>query len=131
MIVRVRLRETATSLLTLFLSSGTLLCCALPLLLIALGLSGAVVYLTNALPWLVTLSRHKVWIFTGAGLYLAFTAWLIYRPGRACPAEPELARLCAQADRLNRTILWFGAGIYVIGFFISYLLLPFQRLFGG
>ncbi|MGH9520711.1 MAG: hypothetical protein ACRD2D_13720 [Terriglobales bacterium] len=115
--------------LTLFFSSGTLLCCALPILLITLGMSGAVVFITNAWPWLVTLSHHKLWIFVGAGLYLLTIAWLIYRPGRACPADPQLARLCARADRLNRGIFWVGTGIYAIGFFVSYLLLPLQRMF--
>jgi hypothetical protein len=129
MIARERLRDTITSLLTLFLSSGTLLCCALPILLIALGLSGAVVFLTNSLPWLVALSRHKVWIFVISGIYLLFIAWLLYRPGRACPTDPELARLCERADRLNRGIFWAGAAIYVIGFVVSYLLLPIQQLF--
>jgi len=129
MIVCTRLRDTATSVLTLVLSGGTLLCCALPILLIALGLSGAVVFLTNALPWLVALSQHKVWIFAISGIYLLFTAWLIYRPERACPADPELARLCARADRLNRGIFWVGTAIYAIGFIVSYLLLPIQQLF--
>jgi len=81
MIVRERLSDSAASLLTLLFSGGTLLCCALPILLITLGLSGAVVFLTNSFPWLVTLSHHKVWIFIGAGIYLLMIAWLIYRPG--------------------------------------------------
>lgn len=131
MIAPARLHHTAASVLTLFLSGGTLVCCALPILLIALGLSGAVVFLTNTLPWLVAASHHKVWIFVGAGLYLVFTAWLIFRPGRSCPADPELARLCARADHLNRGLFWIGCGIYAAGFFFSYLWLPAQRLFGG
>lgn len=121
-----RFRETSLSVLTLVFSSGTLLCCALPLMLITLGLGSVVAYLTNALPWLVTLSHYKPWMFLISGGYLALTGWLIYRPGRGCPADPELARLCARADRLNRTILWVAISIFAIGFFAAYLLFPLR-----
>jgi hypothetical protein len=126
MIVRARFRDTAVSLLTLLLSGGTLLCCALPLMLITLGLGSVVAYMTNALPWLVTLSHYKPWMFLISGVYLTLIGWLIYRPGRSCPADPELARLCARADRFNRTILWVAIGIFAIGFFAAYLLFPLR-----
>lgn len=54
-----RWRETALSLGTLFLSTGTLLCCALPILLVSLSLGAAVAATIDTAPWLVTLSQHK------------------------------------------------------------------------
>lgn len=131
MIVRARFRDTAVSLLTLLLSGGTLLCCALPLLLITLGLGGAVAYLTDSLPWLVTLSRYKVWMFVVSGIYLVFTGWMIYRPGRVCPTDLELARLCERADRFNRSIFWIAATIFLAGVFAAYLLVPLRQLFAS
>jgi len=131
MIVRERLRDTAVSLLTLLLTGGTLLCCALPLLLITLGLGGTVAFLTDSLPWLVSLSHFKVWMFIVSGAYLVFTGWVIYRPGRVCPADPELARLCARADRFNRSILWIAVVIFLSGFFVAYLLFPLRQLVGS
>ena len=131
MIVRERLRDTAVSLLTLLLTGGTLLCCTLPLLLITLGLGGTVAFLTDSLPWLVSLSHFKVWMFIVSGAYLVFTGWVIYRPGRVCPADPELARLCARADRFNRSILWIAVVIFLSGFFVAYLLFPLLQLVGS
>lgn len=43
-------------------SLGTLLCCALPALLVLLGLGAAVASVLSSLPWLVTLSRRNAWV---------------------------------------------------------------------
>lgn len=48
-----------------------LLCCALPALLVSLGLGAAVAGLTSELPWLVELSRHKEWVFAVSAIMLA------------------------------------------------------------
>jgi hypothetical protein len=52
---------------SLFTSVGTLLCCALPSLLVLAGLGASVASTLSALPWLVTLSRHKHWTFAISG----------------------------------------------------------------
>ena len=130
MFARARLTDTLLSFATLLFSGGTLLCCALPILLVSLGLGAGVVYLTNAFPWLVVLSRHKIWTFMISGAFLLLTAWVIYRPGRSCPADPELARLCMKADRWNRRVLWLTVGVYGVGFFAAYLWLPLRQAFG-
>ena len=44
--------------LILFASTSTLLCCALPILLVSLGLGAVVVSMASSLPFLVTLSQH-------------------------------------------------------------------------
>lgn len=130
MLARERLPDTILSFATLLFSGGTLICCTLPILLVSLGLGASVAYITHALPWLVVLSRHKIWIFAIAGAYLLATGWVIYRPGRSCPTDPELARLCQRADRLNRIVLWLAVGVYSIGFFMAYLWLPLRIALG-
>lgn len=123
-------RETALSFGTLFLSTGTLLCCALPILLVSLGLGAAVAGMIGAAPWLVTLSQHKAWLFAGTSLLLAGGGWLIHRPGRVCPTDPELARACARADRWNRRMWWSALSIWAFGTFMAYLWLPLRRVLG-
>ena len=122
-----RWRESALSIGTLFLSTGTLLCCALPILLVSLGLGAAVAGMVGAAPWLVTLSQHKAWLFVGTAVLLAAGGALIYRPGRTCPTDPELACPCAVADRWNRRVWWFALGIWAIGTFMAYLWLPLWK----
>lgn len=48
--------------LALFSSVGTLVCCALPALLVLSGFGATVASLLSAAPWLVTLSRHKAYV---------------------------------------------------------------------
>lgn len=123
-----RLQESFSTLLTLLASTGTLLCCALPILLVALGLGSAVVGLTTALPWLVTLSQHKIWVFIVSGILLLTSGWLLYRPGRSCPVDPDLAARCLRLDRWNRIIYWVTVTIWAVGLFMAYLLLPIMQL---
>jgi mercuric ion transport protein len=130
MFASARRTDTLLSLATLLFSGGTLICCALPILLVSLGLGAGVAYLTSAWPWLTVFSRYKVWTFVISGAYLLLTGWMIYRPGRSCPADPELARLCQQADRWNRGLLWVAAGLFSLGFFAAYLWLPLQQMLG-
>lgn len=80
-------RETGVSWLTLFASTGTLICCALPIILVTLGLGAAVVSLTSTFPFLIVLSQHKIWVFAFSALMLGVSGGLLYRPGRRCPTE--------------------------------------------
>ncbi len=125
-----RRRDRIAMVLTLFTSSGTMICCALPITLVSLGLGSAVVGLTGAFPWLITLSQHKGWVFAVSAILLIAGGWMIYRPGRSCPADPELQRLCARADFRNRRLYWISFSIWLIGFFAAYLLLPISRALG-
>ena len=53
-------RSAVLSYFSLFSSLSTLLCCALPSLLVLFGLGASVASTLSFLPWLVALSRHKV-----------------------------------------------------------------------
>ncbi len=119
--------EQGLTWLALFASSGTLICCALPITLVTLGMGAAVASLTSSLPWLITLSLHKQWIFLFSGLMLAFSGWLLYRPGRSCPTDPALAEQCQRMHRWNLRIWRTSVWIWCIGFMAAYLALPVTR----
>src|SRR5262249_11910288 len=112
---------------SLFTSLGTLLCCALPSLLVLVGLGATVASAVSAAPWLISFSRHKTWTFTIAGLLIAANFVYLFRiaprlrqHAASCPVDQPSA--CGSASRMSRVILWLSAGIYVIGFFSAYLL---------
>lgn len=108
--------------LLLFTTSGTLLCCAIPITLVSLGLGATVATMASSAPWLITLSQYKGWMFLLSGSLIALSAWAVYRPGRACPVDPELAAACQQADRWNRRFIIFSAAMWAVGFAAAYLL---------
>jgi mercuric ion transport protein len=118
---------------SLFTSLGTLLCCALPSLLVLLGLGATVASVVSTAPWLINLSRHKIWTFTIAGLLIAANFVYVFRIApklqatrQSCPVDQPSA--CGTASRVSRTILWVSAGIYLVGFFAAYLLAPILRV---
>src|SRR5438105_4842102 len=92
------------SYLSLFISLSTLLCCALPSLLVLLGLGVTVGSFLSALPWLVTLSRHKNWVFAVSGILIALNFLQMYllplRMGRSEACAPGDAA-CRGASRFS------------------------------
>lgn len=123
------MKEKATSVLSLFTSVGTLVCCALPALLVTLGLGAVVASTVSGLPWLMALSRHKTWLFLGAGLLLALNFFLVYRPRQQTACDVSGGQGCEVTGGWNRGVLWVSTAIYAIGVSVAYLALPIAKLF--
>lgn len=115
--------------MTLFITSGTLLCCALPVLLVSLGFGAVVASLNYNIPGLTFLAEHKFWTLSLSALLLLVLAWVIWRPNQSCPTDPGSAKLCQQTKQWNIRIFWLSVGIWVTGFFFSVLLLPLRQFF--
>jgi mercuric ion transport protein len=112
---------------SLFTSLSTLLCCALPSLLVLFGLGASVASTLSFLPWLVTLSRHKQWTFAISGGLIALSflnTYYIAPRVRAQECSPDDPSACADASKVRRILLWVSAGIYFVGFFVAYALGP-------
>jgi mercuric ion transport protein len=113
---------------SLFSSFSTLICCALPSMLVLLGMGTAVASLLSAAPWLVSLSRHKIWTFSIAGSLIAASFVMTYviaprlREGEACESDDPTT--CGEVSKLSRVILWGSALIWSCGFFVAYILGP-------
>ncbi|KUO56072.1 MAG: hypothetical protein APF78_01905 [Sphingomonadales bacterium BRH_c3] len=116
--------------LVLLTSTTTLVCCVIPIALVFLGLGGAVASLYGNFPFLTFLGLHKDWTFAITALIMLAAAWALFRPGRACPADPELARACNTADRWNRRLLTIAFAIWLISLFAAYALLPLAQWLG-
>lgn len=126
-----RSKETGLTWLTLFATTGTLVCCALPIILVTLGLGATVASLVSAVPLLITLSQYKILVFIFSGTMLALSGWLIYRPKRVCPTDPETAAMCHKSQFWNRRIYWFSIILWGTGFFAAFLALPLRIWLDG
>jgi mercuric ion transport protein len=123
------IRSGALSYLSLFTSLGTLLCCALPSLLVLFGLGATVASILSAAPWLVTLSHHKHWVFLAAGLLISSNFVYLYAVApnlqvRSGACDPSAPAACQTASRFSRMVLWCSAALYLAGCFTAYLLGP-------
>jgi len=115
--------------LLLFTSTTTIICCALPILLVSIGFGAVSAAMFSNMPFLVDLAQHKIWLFAGSGALLLLAGWALFRPGRSCPVDPVLAAKCEAADHWNRRLLSLSAGLWVLGFIAAYLSLPLLELY--
>jgi hypothetical protein len=115
-------RDALAPTLSLFASTSTLLCCALPALLVTLGLGASLAGFVSAAPWLVALSKYKVWLFAGSGLLLAGAGWLTWRARfLPCPADPAAARACLRLRAVSAWMMGLSALVWAVGFFFAFL----------
>ena len=113
----------ATSVLSLFASSSTLICCALPALLVALGAGAALSGLVGAFPQIVWLSEHKSGLFIFAGLMLVASGGLQWINRNApCPIDPALRDACLRTRKVSLRVYWVSVGIYLVGGFFAFVL---------
>jgi hypothetical protein len=120
-------KQTVINFLTLFTSTGTLICCALPALLVALGMGAVLAGLVSDVPQIVWLSENKGIVFTVAGLMLALAgAANYYSNSLSCPTDPVLAEACKTTRKWSTRIYILSVLIFVVGatFAFGPLLVP-------
>lgn len=99
-------RNLGVALLTLLASGGTLVCCVLPAVMVALGAGAALAGLVTAVPQLVWLSEHKAAVFGLAFALLMLSGAMVWRARTLpCPADPALALACTRLRRAG-LVLW-------------------------
>ena len=110
------------ALLTLFSSSGTLICCALPALLVGLGAGAALSSLVSAVPGLVWVSEYKESVFAFAGLMLATSGVLQWKNRFApCPIDPLLRQACLHMRRTSARVYLASVAVFVVGAWFAFV----------
>lgn len=109
--------------LALVLCSSTLVCCALPALLVLLG-AGSV--LATALSWwpgLAVLSEQKTVVFGLASAALLIAGVGLWRSARLpCPLDPQAAQRCRQRRRQAQALYALSCSLFAIGSFAAFVL---------
>ena len=111
---------TKTSLfLSLFSSTSTLLCCALPALFVGLGAGAVFAGLTSAIPQLIWISEQRVNLFIIAGLLLFLSKYLVLRnKNKVCSVTQKIA--CEKTRYWSSFVWWLSLIFYVIGLLFSF-----------
>lgn len=119
--MKLLIRETAAPTLALFASASTLICCALPALLVTLGAGAVMAGLAANVPGLVWLTAHKIELFAIAGVLLIGAGWMKWHMRNApCPIDPVAAHACTRMRRLGNRMLAIAAILYLIGGFFAF-----------
>jgi hypothetical protein len=118
----VNLRNGVLHTLTVFSSVGTLVCCALPALLVSIGAGAVMASLVTAVPQLVWISEHKIPLFVFAGLMLCLSGFATYWNRRMpCPSDPAIAKSCQHVRRVSLGVFIISLMIYATGFYFAFL----------
>jgi len=119
--MRLILRETGAPALALFASLSTLLCCALPALLVTLGAGAVMAGLATNVPGYIWLTEQKVPLFIIAGVLLVGAVGARWLTRNApCPVDPQQAKACMRMRRVGGFVLWIALGAYLVGGFFAF-----------
>lgn len=118
------LRQTLwSSVATVATSSATLICCALPALLVSLGAGAVLAGLVSTFPALIWLSAHKALVFGVAAVLLLGAGVLQWRArSLPCPLDPVAAGACMRVRRWSTGLYSVSVAIYLVGAVFAFIL---------
>ena len=116
------IRQLFSPSLSLFTSLGTLICCALPALLISIGMGASLASFVSAFPWIIFISKYKIQTFILAAVLLIFSVYLFWQGRNApCPSDPIQAKICSKLRFINIIMLFISLVTYLVGFFFAFI----------
>lgn len=111
-----------SSLLTLFASSSTLICCAIPALLVSLGAGAALASLVAVFPQIVWISENKEIVFLLSTFLMVIGGIVQWRNRYApCPMDPELRMACLKTRKVSLSIYLMSLVLLIIGGWFAFI----------
>jgi hypothetical protein len=111
-----------TNIVTLLTSGSTLICCALPATLVAIGSAATLTSMLTYFPQLIWISEHKPLVFGLAGFMLTIAGYLQWQARHApCPVDPELAKVCESTRKQSKWIYSLSVALFAIGAFFAFI----------
>ena len=118
------IRQLFSPSLSLFTSFSTLICCALPALLISIGMGASLASFVSAFPWIIFISKYKIQTFILAAVLLVFSVYLFWQGRNApCPSDPIQAKICSKLRFINLIMLFISLVTYLVGFFFAFIVI--------
>ena len=118
------IRQLFSPSLSLFTSFSTLICCALPALLISIGMGASLASFVSAFPWIIFISKYKIQTFILAAVLLIVSVYLFWQGRNApCPSDPIQAKICSKLRFINLIMLFISLVTYLVGFFFAFIVI--------
>ena len=115
-------KDLLLPLTSLFTSFSTLICCALPALLVSIGAGATLAGIISNFPQLIFLSKHKILVFSLAGIFIFISGifkWI--NRNALCPIDPNEAKLCMTLRKISNYIYLTSILIFFIGIFFAFI----------
>jgi hypothetical protein len=111
-----------SSVASLLATSSTLVCCAIPVALVAVGAGAVLSSLISVFPQVVWLSEHKEALFALSGLALTLSGWMQWRNRRApCPVDPRLRNACLRTRKASLRVYLASLAFFTVGGFFAFI----------
>ena len=116
------MQNRSANFFSLFASTSTLICCALPALFVTLGAGASFANLVGTFPFLITLSEYKIAISCFALMMIITAGLMNYKTARLpCPADPELGKVCLQTRQRSQRVYYVSTVIFVFASGFTYI----------
>jgi hypothetical protein len=117
------MQNKSANFLSLFASSSTLICCALPSLFVVIGAGASFASLITVFPFLIVLSQYKSWITMFALLIIFIAGYVNYKTYyMPCPADPELGKVCMKTRKQSRYVYYFSVVLFIFATTFTYII---------
>ena len=117
------MKDKTVNFFSLFASTSTLVCCALPAVFVALGAGASFATLLSIFPVLIVLSKYKILITIIALLMIGVAGVINYKTYHMpCPIDPVEGRLCLQTRRRSRYLYYVSVFIFLFATVFTYLI---------
>jgi len=126
-----KIKERILSFLSLFGSSATLLCCALPAAVSIIAGGAAVGSLVSVFPWLIPISKYHNWIFLVAGILLLINGIFVFNPKGKLACSITGGKGCEVAGSFAKWMFGISIVLYSVGAFFAYAYVPVVKFLEG
>ena len=107
-------------------SSSTLLCCALPAILVSMGAGAVFANVISVVPALTVVSRFKIEITIATLIILISVGVLHSKTAKMpCPADPTLGRACLKSRKRSRIVYYLCCIIFAIASTFTFIVPEF------
>ena len=94
-------------------SSSTLLCCAIPAILVSMGAGAVFANIISVFHALTVISRFKVEITIMTFIILVAVGVLHSKTAKMpCPADPSLGRACLKSRKRSRIVYYLSCSVF-------------------
>ena len=117
------MQDKTANVFTLFASSSTLICCALPAVFVLFGAGASFASLLGVFPFLIVLSQYKLSITAAAFVMIAVAGYVNYKTYyMSCPIDTEVGRGCMQTRKRSRMLYYVSVAIFSFATVFTYVI---------
>jgi len=111
-----------SAIISLLASSSTLVCCAIPALLVALGAGAVLSSLVSVVPQIVWLSEHKEGLFIFAACMMVLGGGMLWRNRTApCPIDSTLRNACLRTRKVSARMYLVSVLCFALGGWFAFV----------